>query len=234
MKEILMKKYRWIVAPLFLLIVALACVSPDLERAPGLAETITQGESTPVARDDAVEAIQTYARDILGLDLPNLKAGGRSGEINLPVTTREGVDVAVDLAGTTYLGFWREGFATLSVGDSDVSGDWAADVRDGSLGAFLVRVDQPLPTDVGPALELVLATYPGLNGYEFVQFQNDEIEIEGFEFRAHQVDDVHLQSWDVTLTGTTITAGVTQGLQQGKSVVWVVVASGALSSPFDQ
>jgi hypothetical protein len=219
-------------APIILVLVGLACVNPNPEVVPRLAGTVTNGNSTPIAKADAVSAIQTYARDILGIDMPNLKAGGRSGEINLPVSTREGVEVAIDLAGTTYFGIWKQGVASLSVGDSAVSGNLFADVQDGSLGAFLIRVDQTLPPDAGTALGLILTTCPGLNGYDFFEIKNDEIDDPGFEFKAGQADDVQIQSWEVTLTGTTITAGVTPAVQDGKSIVWVVVASGALAAPF--
>jgi len=225
-----MKKYKWILVPMLLMLVTLACVNPNPEGTPRLAGTVTQGKSTPVAKIDAVETIKTYAKDILGLDMENLKAGGKSGEINFPVGTREGVDVAIDLAGTTYLGIWKQGFASLSVGDSAVSGDLFADVQDGSLGAFLIRVDQVFPSDAENALGLILTTCPGLNGYEFFESLNNE---QGFEFKAGKADDIHIQTWGVTLTGNTITAGVNPAVQIGKSIVWVVVASGALATPFE-
>ena len=39
-----------------------------------------------------------------------------AGEIDLPVSTQDGVEVAVDLAGTTYFGLWKNGIASLSFG----------------------------------------------------------------------------------------------------------------------
>jgi hypothetical protein len=219
-----MKKHKWMLVPILLILVSFACVNPKPEGTPRLTG------STPVEKIESVEAIQTYARDILGFDMENLKAGGKSGEINFPVKTREGVDVSIDLAGTTYLGIWKQGFASLSFGDSDVSGDLYADVQDGSLGVFSNRVDQIFPSDAGSALGLILATCPGLSDYEFLEIINDE---PGFDFKAGQVDDIHIQTWGVTLTGTTITSGVNPAVQDGKSIVWVVVASGALATPFD-
>jgi hypothetical protein len=228
--ERLMEKNKWILALVVLLLGVLACASPDTEGSPSLAGTITHEGGTPVAQIDAVEAIQVYALDILGIDIPKLKAGGTSGEINLPISAREGVEVAIDLAGTTYFGIWGEGFASLSMGDSSVSGDLFADVQDGSLGAFIVRVDQDFPTDAATALGMILTTYPGLNGYEFYE---TPVEEQGYEFTAGQADDIHLQAWEVTLTGTSITAGVRPGFLGGKSHVWVVVASGALATPIN-
>ena len=170
--------------------------------------------------------------DVLGLDIPDLKAGGRTGELNLPISTQDGFEVAVDLAGTSYFGIWKQGFASLSVGDSAVSGDWFADVQDGSLGAFVVRLDQNFPSDAPTALGMVLTTFPGLSGYEFFEMPIEDLETQGFEFQAGQADDVRLQSWEITLTGTTITAGVRPGVQDGKSIAWVVVACRGISDTF--
>jgi hypothetical protein len=226
-----MKRVKWILVLAVLLLAILACATPEIGDVPRLAGTVTHEESTPVAQVDAVEAIRTYALDVLGLDIPDLKAGGTSGTINLPISTNEGVEVAIGLAGTTYFGLWKEGFASLSIGDSAVSGDLFADVQDGSLGAFAVRVDQAVPQDAPTALGMIMATYPGLNGYKFYE---TPIEEQGFEFAAGQADDIRLRDWEVTLTGTTISAGVRPGIQDGKSIVWVVVASGALATPIDQ
>ena len=225
-----MKKSKWLLSLLVLLIAILACTGPEGEELPQIAGTVTYEESPPVTKIEAKEAIQVYARDVLGIEIPNLRAGGTSGEINLPVSTQEGVEVAIDLAGTTYLGFWKSGIASLSFGDSEVSGDLIADVQDGSLGAFAIRVEQAFPADAPTALGMILTTYPGLIWYEFFETPTEE----GFAFTAGQADDIGIQGWDVTLTGTTISVGVKPGVQDGKSLVWVVVASGALAAPFDQ
>jgi len=206
---------------LILILVILACGTPGSDGS----------DPAPAGQIDAKDAIQTYARDVLGLDIPNLMAGSTTGEISLPVSTQEGVEVAVNLAGTTYLGFWKEGVASLSFGDSEVSGDLIADVKDGSLGAFAVRVDQDFPQDSPVALGMILTTFPNLQGYEFFE---TPIEEQGFAFAAGKADDLGIQGWDITLTGTTIRAGVRPGVNNENAVVWVVVASGALATPFDQ
>lgn len=226
-----MKTYRWIWALLVLLLAVLACAGPAPEDTPRLAGTITYEEADPVPSVDAQEMIQTFAWDVLGLQVPDLVAGGKTGEINLPVSTMDGVEVAFDLAGTTTFGLWSRGAASLSYGDSAVSGDLFADMQDGTLGAFAVRVDQAMPAEAATALGIILTTYPGLMGYEFFE---TPVEEAGFQFTAGKADDIQVQGWGVTLTGTTITAGIKPGLLGGKAVVWVVVASGALATPFEQ
>jgi len=231
-----MKRYRSLLAIVAMLLAVLACTVPGFGDRQGsggvqLAGTITYEEAAPVPQIDAKEAIQTYANNVLGLDIPNLTAGGKSGEINLPISTLEGVEFAVDLAGTTYIGIWNRGAASLSFGDSIISGDLYADVQDGSLGAYAVRVNQAFPSDAPTALGMILTTYPGISGYEYFESPAEE---KGFQFYAGKVDDIGIQDWGVTLTGTTIRAGVKPGVLGGNSVVWVVVASGALASPLDQ
>ena len=231
-----MKRYALIFPLIGLSLAVLACAIPMIGNqqgtgAPRLTNTITYEESDPVPQIDAKVAIQTYALNVLGLDIPDLTAGGKSGEINLPISTLEGVEFSVDLAGTTYIGIWGRGAASLSFGDSTVSGDLFADVQDGSLGAFAVRVNQDFPVDAPTALGMILTTYPGINGYEYFE---TPVEEKGFEFYAGKTDNIRIQDWGVTLTGTTIRTGVKPGLLGGNSVVWVVVASGALATPLDQ
>jgi hypothetical protein len=229
----MMKKFSWILALMGVLLAVIACSIPQIggSQGPRLAGTVTYEESDPVPQIDAKEAIKKYASDVLGLDIPDLTAGGKSGELNLPISTLEGVEFAVDLAGTTYVGFWGQGAASLSFGDSTISGDLFADVQDGSLGAYGVRVNQDFPGDAGTALGLILTTFPGISGYEYFE---SPAEANEYQFYAGSAEDISLQDWGVTLTGTTIRAGVRPGLLGGNSIVWVVVASGALATPLDQ
>ena len=225
-----MRMKIWI-AVAILIISILAC--SNMPQSPGgveLSGTVTHSDPTPVGKIDAKEAIQTYASDILGLEISNLFAGGTAGEFSLPVSLQDGVEVAIDLAGTTYFGVWSGGIASLSFGDSDVSGDLVADVRDGSLGVFVVTEMVAPPTDSASALAIIQQTFPGLYGYEWIETPVER----GFGFTAGQADDVSIQSWSVQLTGTTINAGITPGVLSNQSLVWVVVASGVLAAPFGQ
>ncbi len=213
-------KRKIIIPILILLLVTLACGgAPPTKEAPAPAEEI-----------DAKEAIQTYANDVLGLDIPSLFAGGTSGELSLPVSMQDGIELAVDLAGETYFGVWSGGIASLSFGDSDVSGDLAADVRDGALGVFALTVGAAPPENPAAALDLIQETYPGLSGYQWIEVPAEQ----GYAFTAGEANNVSLQSWSVELTGTTINAGVAPGLLSNQSFVWVVVASGVLAAPFQQ
>jgi len=205
---------------IILMIVILACGGAPPDNNP----------PDPVEKISAKEAIQTYAQDVLGLEIANLFAGGTTGELSLPVNMQDGVDIAIDLAGTTYFGVWSGGLASLSFGDSDVSGDLAADVRDGALGVFAVNVGTAMPEDPTASLNLIRETYPELSDYQWIEIPSEQ----GYAFTAVEMDDVSVQSWSVELTGTTINAGVSPGLLNNQSFVWVVVASGVLAAPFQQ
>ena len=193
-----------------------------------LGGTVTHSAPTPVGKVDAKEAIQTYAEEVLGFQIPKLFAGGAAGELSLPVSLMEDVEIAIDLAGTTYMGLWSGGIASLSFGDSDVSGDFVADVRDGSLGIFALNVIATPPTDSTAALGLIKETYPGLKDLEWLETPSET----GYSFTTGDVDNLSVESWSVELSGTTINAGVAPGLLSEQAFVWVVVASGVLATPF--
>ena len=213
-----------------LLFAILACAMPQNGDDIELSGTVTHSDPTPVDKIDAKEAIQAYARDVLGFEISKLFAGGTAGELSLPVSLQDGVDVAIDLAGTTYFGVWSGGIASLSFGDSNLSGDFQADVREGSLGVFAVTEMVAPPTDSASALALIQQAYPNLSGYDWTETPVER----GYGFTTLQAEDVAVQSWSVELTGTTINAGVAPGVLNNQSLVWVVVASGILAAPFEQ
>ena len=218
--------------PIFLLIITiLACsLIPQKVGEVELRGTVTHSTPSLVDKIDAKQAIQTYAQDVLSLQINNLFAGGAAGDISLPLNLQDNVDIAVDLAGTTYFGFWSGGIASLSFGDSDVSGDFMADVRDGTLGVFALTVGSAPPADAASALSLIQSTYPGLTGYQWIETPSET----GYTFTTGEVESVSIESWSVELTGTNLNAGVVPGLLNDQSFVWVVVASGVLAAPFQQ
>ena len=181
----------------------------------------------PNAKPDAKEAIQTYARDVLGLEIPSLWAGGTAGDISLPAGLQEDVDLAVSLSGQTYLGLWTEGAAMLAFGNGEVSGDFTADIEDGTVAVFAVRKSGAPPANADAALNLILETYPNLSRYAWEEVPDEA----GYRFNATNPENFGIQSWSLELTGTTLKAGVTGGVAN-QNLVWVVTASGALSKPF--
>ncbi len=220
---------------LFALFLAVLACSNQPGQGPVLSGTVTHTAPTPVPPADAQAAIRDYARNVLGLEIENIIAGGTSGQINLPVTTKEGVDAAVDLAATTYFGLWENGLASLSIGDTTISSaeaeqDLIAQIEDGALGVFAISLERELPPDSAAALDLIRATYPGLAGFEFTPTPVEQ----GFAFTSVRTEDLNVTAWGIVLTATTVNAGVSPGINEGRTLVWVVVASGALGAPFNK
>jgi hypothetical protein len=103
-----------------------------------------------------------------------------------------------------------------------------ADIRDGSLGVFAVNVEASPPDDPDGALDLILETFPGLQGYPWAESPTER----GYAFTTDEAEGVRVQSWSVELEDTTIHAGVAAGVVEKQSFVWAVVASGVLGAPF--
>ncbi len=176
----------------------------------------------------AKEAIQTYARDVLGLEIEKLWAGGTAGDVTLPAGLQEDVDLAVSLSGETYFGLWTEGIAMLAYGDGEVSGDFIADIENGTVAVFALRRNGDFPADADAALTLILETYPNLSRYTWEPIPSEA----DYRFNAANPESFGIQSWSLELTGTTLKAGVMPGVAS-QNIVWVVAASGALSKPFE-
>nr|HID14435.1 hypothetical protein [Anaerolineae bacterium] len=227
-----MTRRNKLLALLVLLLAALAC-SNQPGAGPVLSGTVTHTAPTPVPPAQAQAAIRDYARNVLGLEIGNIIAGGAAGQINLPVTTKEGVDAAMDLAATTYFGLWENGLASLSVGDTTISSadseqDLIAEIEDGALGVFAISLEREPPPNPAAALDLIRTTYPGLAGFQFTPTPVER----GFAFTSARTEDINITAWGIVLTATTVNAGAGPGINEGRTLVWVVVASGALRAPF--
>lgn len=220
-----MTRYRWLMMFTVLVLAALAC-----QGGGNLSGTPTVVPSTPVGSYEAADAIKTYANDVLGLTITNVIAGGVSGEISLPVVTQEGVDAAIELAGTTYLGFWSEGLASVSLGVGTISGDMISDLQDASLGLFSIRRDVQPPQTAAEALRLIEETYPALAGLPW----KEEPVATGFGFSAGRTESLNFTGARINLTGTVVSAGVNPGAVPNRAFVWTAVAAGQLATPFTQ
>ncbi len=185
---------------------------------------------TPVNNPSAEEAIETYAREVLGLEVEVTLATSMVQDLDIPLSKEQEVESALALSGVTYFGIWPEGMAAVALGEGGVSGDFLVDVQDASLGAFSTRSSTDMPTDAASALALLQATYPGLVDFPLVQ---DEEAAEGFVFTNTSPDVIQLPGIQATLKGTVVRAGVAPGGRANTSVLWAVIASGMLATPFE-
>lgn len=203
-------------------------------------ETPAAGQPTPAAilpmigsnsaSAEAQAVIGDYARSVLGIEVEIKLGAGMARDLELPLAMEQDVNQALALSGISYFGVWQDGLTALSIGQGSLSGDTNADLQDGTLGIFSMRVGQAMPADAGAALALIQQTYPGLAALEFYA---DGTEVEAFAFRAAQSQDYSLNNGQASITGTMIRAGVSPSARPNVVIVWVVTASGALSAPWE-
>ncbi len=174
--------------------------------------------------------IGDYARAVLGIEVEVQIGTGLARDLSLPLALEEGVSEALALSGVSYFGILKNGVALLGMGEGTLSGDTNADLQDGSLGVFSLQLRQDMPADAAAALALIQQTYPGLAAREFFA---DGTEAEVFAFSASQAQDYSLNNGQATITGTLVRAGVSPSARPNVVIVWVVVASGALTAPWE-
>jgi len=191
----------------------------------------TTGNLTPVPQKESKAAIESYASDVLGLDIKVTLSIGATGDIDIPASASEEINAAVKLAGVTYLGAWANGMASVSLGSGQASGDYNADLQDASVGIFSLRSKQAMPGDAEAALAMIRAAYPNMQSVEFVPA---EAQSGGFAFTSNQAQDIKIRDGQAILVGTVISTGVLQAAQKENVVIWIVVASGQLARPLEK
>jgi hypothetical protein len=196
---------------------------------PRLQERLTPQAGTSVPPNEAQLAIQTYAHDVLGLEIQVETGRDRLREMEIPLSAEDEIYTALELTGITYNGIWDRGMASLSFGEGTTVGELTADIENGSLGIFAIRLPEPYPENTEAALEMIRAAYPGLADLPF--FVDDDFQ-DSYAFSTSKGEETSLQGGMITLKGSLITAGVSQARLKGASIVWVVVATGDLATPF--
>lgn len=197
---------------------------------PGTRPPVTVQPGSPMTGDAVADAIQTYARQVLGLQVQVEAAQGRTGTVTFPELARQGMEVAVQMAGATSTGLLSDpdGLASVSLGEGAVSGDLQADIDSASLGAFVFSQAGPIPADEGAALALVRAAFPGLGDLDYVA---QPTQGRGYAFKAvSSTKGLNLKAGQIEAGGQAVLAGVAPGLRQDRVLVWVVVGRGAFSS----
>lgn len=187
---------------------------------------VTVQSVTRVAEYDAAQAITTYARDVLGLSVQVLQAGGARGKLTLPPFAEQSVRAAASLAGVTYFGRLENGEASVSLGQGSVSGDMTLDIQSASLGAFSLARREGMPDGEGAALDLIKQTFPGIAGLEYAPFEAEQ----GYAFVAassHEGIDWQTRQASVIFQGVLV--GV-MPLGRAQTAVYAIVGSGTLAA----
>jgi hypothetical protein len=131
-------------------------------------------QPTRLPNEEAAEAIQTYAEEVLGISVTIKKAGGFSStfirdQVQIPKGSTA-QSATVKLALKNYGAVLSNGAATLSYGSGTVSGDITVDVQASSLGVYSLVVASAGTLDANSALTLAKATFPGLEDLTYTAY----------------------------------------------------------------
>lgn len=131
-------------------------------------------KSTPLPKDEAKAAIESYAAQVLGISVNTTAAGGLSTTVTRSLTqTPEGASaqqVAANLAVKSYGATFTKGAASLSYGVGTLSGDVTVDVQGSSLGIYSLSVAGAKVADANAALALAIQTFPGVAGFTYTSY----------------------------------------------------------------
>jgi hypothetical protein len=214
---------------------AISAVATDAPRvATALANVtpppVTVSPITPLPPEVAAAVITTYAKSQLGIDVSIIQAVGGVGELQLPPTAQAGVQEALKLAGTSYGAVLQGGLAVVALGRGEGSGDYDAQIKWASLGAFTLRSTDPYPADQATALALVKKTFPRLADVTFTSQAAEK----GYAFYVVTTTSATDPSNGSTQTvGKTILTGVIQSDLGGLVLVYAIVGNGALATPLE-
>lgn len=132
--------------------------------------TALAGKTNSVPASEAAAAIQSYAAQVLGINVTVKTAGGLSGSVTQALSqtsaSTQAQLTAADLAVNTYGAILSNGAASLSYGTGTLSGDVTIDVQGSSLGVYsLVVKGSAVSADA--ALTLAKQTFPGVANYQY-------------------------------------------------------------------
>ncbi len=138
----------------------------------GTATRTPRPNATRLPFEEGVEAISSYAAEVLGINVEVLRATGGEG-----TGTRSGTPqgtpafTEITYALRSYAGVLRNGSAALSYGSGTLSGDLTVDVQAHSFGVYTLIVPNSGQLNSDQAFKLALSTFPKLAGYTYTPIQ---------------------------------------------------------------
>ncbi|MCL5998546.1 MAG: hypothetical protein M1546_21195 [Chloroflexi bacterium] len=220
---------------------AITVTARPLPTAKGTRTPVATGRSlptvnvtrTPVATTragnstEALQVIQTYASNELGINVKVLSAGSTTNpNLTLSSQGKSSVEAAAQLAVQTYGGVLSNGGASVSYGSGTVSGDIAAELESCSLGAYSLLLTTQPPADATAALALVKTTYPALSAFAFQVLSSTATS---YSFYATSSDSVlNPKTHKVETVAVVAMAGT---IKSGRKLsVYVVLGRGQLAT----
>ncbi len=187
---------------------------------------------TPVSSNEASQAITTFASQQLGIGIDLLYAGTATSSVQsllaqLPAEAQAAFSSEVSISGATYWGLLRNGSAALAVGDCTTGNcTITADTLDvqltSSAAGLYALLSGAIPTTPADALNLIVQTYPALNGLPWTQVTDEE---SGMAFTAiTSTTRLDPTTKKPVTTAKAVYAGVVASGQQ--SLVYALVSIG--------
>ncbi|MBI5650371.1 MAG: hypothetical protein HZC40_07995 [Chloroflexi bacterium] len=220
-----------IFALIFFAAIVAACDGAPGETKPIGNAPVTVTNVTPIAKYDATLTIRAFATTNLGASVTVTRAGGASGDVNLPASQKTKIDAAFKGAGQTVAGLIAlrdlPGVAVVALGSGKISGDVNTDVTSASLGAFSIVTKIAPPTDAANALALIREYFPALAVVNLQPQQS--VAKDAFTFYATTTrSSADPKTKQVTKTAQAIIAGTTR--EGNGTIVWVVIGNGTFAA----
>jgi hypothetical protein len=176
-----------------------------------------------------MQMITTFATQYLGTSVNVTRAGGATGNVNVPSTQQAQVEASVKVAGQAAFGVITlkdsPGVAQVAVGSGAISGDLNADISGASLGAYSVT-SRTAPTNATAALQLIRDYYPALKNVALAQKSATQTAYTFAATITHQ--GVDWQTKKVVVVNESIVAGTTR--TGPTTLVWVVIGNGTYAT----
>jgi hypothetical protein len=197
----------------------------------------------PTGSSEAEVAVSNFASIYLGIQPDLLYAGnlsesasGGAGKLldsgtasleaimsQLPAEAQTFLASASSMSGAMYWGVWQTGAGIVAVGDCTSNPNCTISMDDlhvyltQSSGGLYSTYTKTVPASAADALNLILATYPGLNG---LAFKSSSYTSTGYAFQSEVV------SLGSSSTIEIVYAGVVNSGGQSLVYAWVAVGEG--------
>jgi hypothetical protein len=141
--------------------------------ASNLRATLTALKGTLTRDQVAVQAIETYAAQVLGIQVSVTAAGTITQQVTRDQahleTSQKAQAQAVDLAVKSYGALLKNGAASISYGSGTITNDVTIDVQDASLAVYSLGTTYNGALSLERLFDLAIKTYPGLTGRPYAQ-----------------------------------------------------------------
>ena len=178
---------------------------------------------TPVSQADATAALQTWASEILGVNISLSEAKGMTAAVlanyDIPTPQKGVIEANINASRAAYAGKVQSaGYTTLILGGGSTlsNQDLSVKINDASLG-YLQLPAASYPTSSDAALSQLKTAFPALSGDSFTLTASPHNNQNAYIFYT----TINAKS-----RGTVTETGITMGVVQFNGKVWVYALVG--------